>query len=63
MHAANVERAHATGLRCRPVAETVRDTWDWLVSIDKRPPLRADLERPGLDAEIERAALAAWHAA
>ena len=63
MHAANVERAHAAGLRCRPVEETVKDTWDWVVSIDKDPPLRPDLDPPGLDAAIESAALAAWHAA
>ena len=25
-------RARAAGLGCRPVAETVRDTWEWLVS-------------------------------
>jgi hypothetical protein len=24
------ERAQAAGLRCRPVAETVADTWAWL---------------------------------
>ena len=27
---AGTERAHAAGLRCRPVAETVGDVWDWL---------------------------------
>lgn len=30
MHGADVTRASAAGLRCRPVAETVADTWDWL---------------------------------
>ncbi len=25
------DRAEAAGLRCRPLGETVRDTWDWLV--------------------------------
>ena len=63
MHAANVERAYATGLRCRPVEETVKDTWDWILSTGKEPPLRQDLERPGLDPAIERVALGAWYAA
>ncbi|MDQ6729416.1 MAG: NAD-dependent epimerase/dehydratase family protein, partial [Actinomycetota bacterium] len=29
-HAADVTRVHAAGLHCRPVSETVRDTWAWL---------------------------------
>ncbi|MFI5544949.1 NAD-dependent epimerase/dehydratase family protein [Streptomyces sp. NPDC051815] len=29
VHAGDVTRAHATGLRCRPLAETVEDTWAW----------------------------------
>jgi nucleoside-diphosphate-sugar epimerase len=62
LHEAGVERAHAAGLWCRPVRETVEDTWAWLVAIGKRPPLRDDLAAPGLDPERERAALAAWHA-
>ena len=53
MHEANVERAHAAGLRCRSLEETVRDTWDWLQSERFEPP-------PRLDAEKERAVLAAW---
>lgn len=60
LHAANVERAHALGLRCRPVGETVADTWAWLSGLDGPPPLRADLEPPGLDPARERDALAAW---
>ncbi|MGH2947849.1 MAG: hypothetical protein ACRDPC_16620 [Solirubrobacteraceae bacterium] len=62
MHAANVERAHAAGLRCRPVRETVADTWAWLSALDGPAPLRADLDPPGLDRARERAALDAWHA-
>ncbi len=61
MHEANVERAHAAGLRCRPVTDTVKDTWDWLLSVDKQPPLRPDLDPPGLDPAAERAALAYWN--
>ncbi|GGJ92687.1 hypothetical protein GCM10011583_25150 [Streptomyces camponoticapitis] len=28
----DVTRAYETGLRCRPVEETVRDTWHWMLS-------------------------------
>ena len=62
MHEANVELAHAAGLRCRPVADTVKDTWEWLLSIDKQPLLRSDLDPPGLDPAAERAALTSGHA-
>jgi 2'-hydroxyisoflavone reductase len=62
MLALDVERAHAAGLRCRPLEETVRDTWRWLEPIGERAPLRPDLDPPGLDPGKERAALAAWHA-
>jgi 2'-hydroxyisoflavone reductase len=61
MHAADVERAHAAGLRTRPASETVRDTWAWLESTGRRPRLRDDLPPVGLDPEKERDALAAWH--
>ncbi len=57
MHAANVERAHAAGLRCRPVHDTVADTWAWMSALDQPPPLRADVAPPGLDRDRERAAL------
>ena len=62
MHDTNVERAHDAGLRCRPVDETVADTWEWLLSVGKEPPL-AEQAAPGLDAAKERAALAAWRSA
>lgn len=29
LHAGDVSAAHARGLRCRPVGDTVRDTWAW----------------------------------
>jgi nucleoside-diphosphate-sugar epimerase len=57
MHAADVQRAHAAGLVCRPLHETVTDTWAWLRSLDGPAPLRSDLSPPGLDAERERALL------
>jgi 2'-hydroxyisoflavone reductase len=59
MHAANVEQAYAAGLRCRPVLETVADTWAWLSPLDGPTPLRRDRERPGLAADRERAVLEA----
>jgi 2'-hydroxyisoflavone reductase len=62
MHAADVEHAHATGLRCRPIRETVNDTWQWLSARSGRAPLRPDLDPTGLDSSRERAALAMWHA-
>ena len=63
LHEADSTRAHAAELTCRPVEETVRDTWAWLRSLGETPPpLRPDLPAPGLDPAKERAALAAWHA-
>jgi nucleoside-diphosphate-sugar epimerase len=63
LHGADVERAHAAGLRCRPVGETVADTWRWMQSLDGPAPLRAGLPAPGLTREAERDALALAHAA
>jgi 2'-hydroxyisoflavone reductase len=63
LHGADVERAHAAGLRCRPVSETVADTWAWMRSLAGPPPLRRGLPAPGLDPEAERAALALAHTA
>ncbi len=48
MHAADVKRAHAAGLRCRPLRDTVADTWAWLSQLPGAAPLRADLPPPGL---------------
>ncbi|MGW1952015.1 SDR family oxidoreductase [Streptomyces sp. NPDC001920] len=58
LHAADVSRAVATGLRCRPVEETVADTWRWLQDIGTAPerPVRA---AKGLDPEVEAKVLAA----
>lgn len=54
--AISAEKALATGLSCRPLAETVRDTlaWDALRSPDE--PRRA-----GLEPEQEARLLQAWH--
>jgi 2'-hydroxyisoflavone reductase len=61
MHNANVERAHEAGLTCRPIRDTVADTWRWMSTLDNPVPVRADLPVPGLDADRERAVLTAWH--
>jgi 2'-hydroxyisoflavone reductase len=57
----NVERAVATGLRCRPVEETVADTWAWLESIGRTPP-NPPAGRPalGLAPQKEERVLTEW---
>ncbi|GAA4101529.1 NAD-dependent epimerase/dehydratase family protein [Nonomuraea soli] len=40
-------------VRCRPLAETVGDTWTWLQELGGVAPQRADRPRVGLDAEVE----------
>jgi nucleoside-diphosphate-sugar epimerase len=57
-----VEHAHGAGLRCRPVQETVSDTWEWLSASPEQVPRRAGLPSTGLDAARERQVLAEWHA-
>jgi 2'-hydroxyisoflavone reductase len=58
MHDSDVERAHAAGLRCRPVADTVSDTWEWLSGLPGAPPLRAGAVPAGLAPDREREVLA-----
>ncbi len=58
MHGADVERAHAAGLRCRPLRETVTDTWAWLSTLSGPAALTPELDAPGLDREREQALLA-----
>ncbi len=53
--------AHAAGLHCRPVPETLRDVWTWLQAAGA-PPHRADRPTPGLDPAREQAIIAAWQA-
>jgi hypothetical protein len=59
MHNSDVERAHSAGLRCRPVGDTVRDTWEWLSALPAPPPLRPGSAPPGLAPEREREVLRA----
>ncbi|HEY2807838.1 MAG TPA: NAD-dependent epimerase/dehydratase family protein [Steroidobacteraceae bacterium] len=51
-------RARETGLRSRPLAETVRDTLSWFQSL---PPERQGKLRAGLDPQKEATTLAEWH--
>lgn len=57
LHAADVAAAYDASLRCRPVTDTVRDTWRWLQEegMPDLPPKRA---AAGLDPEREREILA-----
>ncbi|GES31103.1 NAD-dependent epimerase/dehydratase family protein [Streptomyces angustmyceticus] len=54
----DVSKALAAGLRCRPVAETVADTWAWLQAIGGVAPQRPDRPVLGLDPAKEAVALA-----
>jgi 2'-hydroxyisoflavone reductase len=54
MHGADVTKAVAAGLRFRPVADTVADTWAWLQRIGGEAPVRPDRPRVGLDPALER---------
>jgi len=47
--AVDSSRAVEAGLRCRPIGETVADTWDWLRTTEPQPG--------GLDPAIEAAIL------
>ncbi|MEU7068895.1 NAD-dependent epimerase/dehydratase family protein [Streptomyces narbonensis] len=60
MHTADVSRAVAAGLRCRPVEETVADTWAWLESLGGVAPQRPDRPEVGLSAEREAEFLAKY---
>ncbi|MEP7025561.1 MAG: reductase, partial [Actinomycetota bacterium] len=53
LHSGNVNAALATGLTCRPVEETIADTWAW-IQAEGYPPARPGT---GLDPEKEREVL------
>ncbi|AEV85241.1 reductase [Actinoplanes sp. SE50] len=53
MHKGDVSRALAAGMRCRPVMETVSDTWAWLSGLPGAAPLRTDRPAVGLDPDVE----------
>lgn len=53
------DRAHAAGLRCRPLTETVEDTWAWLRSGGKAVDHERSAEH-GMEADKEAAIIARW---
>ncbi|MEU2395463.1 NAD-dependent epimerase/dehydratase family protein [Streptomyces sp. NPDC007369] len=57
MFRGDVSKALAAGLKCRPVEETVADTWAWLGSLDGPPPHRPDRPAKGIDPGREAALL------
>jgi 2'-hydroxyisoflavone reductase len=66
---ADTSGAAKTGLSCRPVSETVRDTWAWMQADDVQPDDGAGRFGGhgagginGVDADKEGRVLAAWHA-
>jgi len=52
-------RAHAAGLRTRPIGDTVQATLDWWRTL---PDARRAKLQAGIMPEREAAVLAAWHA-
>jgi 2'-hydroxyisoflavone reductase len=58
LHQGDVSRAMAAGLQCRPVLDTVADTWAWMNGPDGRPAARTDRPSVGLDPEVEAQVLA-----
>jgi nucleoside-diphosphate-sugar epimerase len=57
LHDGNVSAIFAAGLVCRPVEETVTDTWRWLQA-EGDPPVGAGRPAHGLDPDREREVLA-----
>ncbi len=57
IHRGDVTRALQAGLRCRPVAETVRDTWAWLQAAGGSVPVKEGRPAVGLPEELEAAIL------
>ncbi len=55
----NVERAQAAGLVCRPIRETVADTWAWLKS-GGRPVAHERFAEHGIDPGKEAQLIARW---
>lgn len=53
MFGADVTKALDAGLTCRPVEETVADTWTWLQSLGGVAPHRPDRPQKGISAERE----------
>jgi 2'-hydroxyisoflavone reductase len=61
LHDGDVSAAYAEGLTCRPVRDTVADTWHWLQAVGCPEP-RGDRPPLGLPPEVEQALSAAAEA-
>ena len=59
IHSFDTRRAARSGLTCRPIIETVVDTWAWLQD-GGQTQIPVGLTAPGISAEKEQATLAAW---
>ncbi len=57
LYGMDTRRAEAAGLRLRPLAETVADTWAWLRDGGELSEWRDEVRGEGLDAARERALL------
>ncbi|HEY2315700.1 MAG TPA: NAD-dependent epimerase/dehydratase family protein [Streptosporangiaceae bacterium] len=57
LHTGDVSAVYAAGLRCRPIEQTVADTWAWLQT-ETDPPSQPGRPAHGVTPERERAALA-----
>jgi nucleoside-diphosphate-sugar epimerase len=57
LHTGDVSAAYAAGLSCRPIEETVADTWAWLQA-EGDPPPAPDRPAHGVDPDREREVLA-----
>jgi 2'-hydroxyisoflavone reductase len=53
LHSADVSRALTAGLTCRPVEETVADTWRWLRAVGETAEGRPERGNVGLDPSVE----------
>jgi hypothetical protein len=62
LHDGDVSAAHAEGLSCRPVQDTVADSWHWLQAAGHLEP-RGDRPPLGLRPDVEQALTAAADAA
>jgi len=60
LRSTNTDRARLSGLKCRPVDQTVADTWAWMTESGPTPTAPPASLRLGLDPIKERAALAEW---
>ncbi|MFJ2026135.1 NAD-dependent epimerase/dehydratase family protein [Streptomyces sp. NPDC087897] len=58
LHRGDHTKAYAAGLRCRPVEETVADTWSWLCALGGTAPRRPDRPAVGLAPALEAKLLA-----